>query len=767
MTMRDIRSLSGSPRGHGANRIGPRRVGITAVVVLGMVLGLLAAGCQAPASKDGQALSSGDLVFGPYTSAVSPHGASVHWISPAGVEGSCRLLGGSSAAKVEVVTARIAGRSDVRHTALVTGLEADRQHWYEVTAGRDRAEGSLRTPPAAGSRKPFRFVITGDTQSYPLRIRTVAEAIAEEAPAFVVHTGDLCNNTGNWGQLEAQFFEPWRELLRKAPVWPARGNHEYGVEPFASLFGLPPMRLWYSFDYDNLHVVVLDQWEVEDSEDMEPERMRAMAEWLDRDLAAARGKADWILVAGHQQMFNVAGHGSTWGHEEILPLLYRHGVDLVVSGHSHLYERFVPIGPPGAKPIHFIVSGGGGAPNYESVPSPILVKSIAVPHYSLYHVDGERLELTIKNSGGTVLDRVVLTKTRGELSPNIVEAAIPPEDAKRLLKVYKGLQADVAEHPRGGRAMVFRLRTDRIPGGSRVHIATDPGSAWAAEETTFDVVLPEEGQGKPPASLTLTPPAGVLLTQGQLFSPEPTVAVTLEYNGRTWFNPSVPIALGVDSLLRLVPPPEPVDVAAGPAVVVDGNLAEWASVPLLHLPSVKGPGRSLKLAWRPDGLYGAVVAEQDGIHVDAALPWNADSLEVSLEADARRRLRMTSRGTPVKFFLWPDAAADSGRASYRRMTGRLSGREVRSAWRRTPTGYTMEFRISARALTPGTTSSRRPDDGDDDSGSETPLVAGRAIGLDLILRHDGVVVEQFADTAAFRSTWSSPVYWGRIRLSGE
>jgi ABC-type uncharacterized transport system ATPase component len=45
------------------------------------------------------------------------------------------------------------------------------------------------------------------------------------------------------------------------------------------------------------------------------------------------------------------------------------------------------------------------------------------------------------------------------------------------------------------------------------------------------------------------------------------------------------------------------------------------------------------------------------------------------------------------------------------------------------------------------------------------LKAARQIGLDLILRHDGVVVEQFADTKAFRLTWGTPLGWGRIRLA--
>lgn len=745
------------------------------VAVLGITLSLLMAGCQTPTFRDDQTLARADLVFGPYVSAVSPDGASVHWISPPGVDGSCRLLGDSRDPAVKIETSVIAGRQEMRHTAVITGLKADQRHWYAVEAGRERAEGSFRTPPAVGAREPFSFIITGDTQSFPLRIRFGAEAIAKEAPAFIVHTGDLCNNTPDWALLRAEFFEPWRDLLRKAAIWPARGNHENGPEPFASLFALSPTQPWYSFDYGNLHVVILDQWALKSNEAMEPERMTAMAEWLDRDLAAAREKADWIIIAGHQQMFNVAGHGSTWGHEQILPLLYKRGVDLVVSGHSHLYERFVPIGPPGAKPIQFLVAGGGGGHNYPSVPSPILVKSHPAPHYCLYRIEGERLDLTVKGPDGAILDYVVMTKADGQVSPNVRAAAITPEDALRLLKIYKGIGVNVTEAPVAGRALACSLSPRRFPPGSKVTISTDPGSPWAVEEAAFqapegeapaDSALSEEETEAPePWLLKATPPANVLLG-GQSFSPHLSVAIRLEYKGRTWVCPSVPIDLHETSIRRLAPAPQVVDVpSAAKAIAVDGDLDEWEGTPFLHLPSTGSPSRSLRLAWTEGALFGAVVVEQGEIHSDDEVPWIADSLEVNLEADALRRTRLLPRGPTVKFFLWPQPGSDGGKASFKRSTGRLPGGSVQAAWRKTPTGYTMEFRISARALTVVPEGAGAPNA--NESPPELPLAAGRMIGLDLVLRHDGLVVEQFANPSGVRSTWGSPIYWGQIRLSAE
>ena len=643
----------------------------------------------------------------------------------------------------------------------------------------------------AGGAEAFHFVVTGDTQSHPLRIRAIAEAIARDVPAFVVHTGDLCNNSNHPDLLEEQFFGPWRDLLRKTAVWPARGNHEYGIQPFADLFRLSPQRLWYSFDYANLHVVILDQWSVKGSDTMEPERMAAMAEWLDGDLAAVQGKADWIIVAGHQPMFNVAGHGSTWGHERILPLLYKHGVDLVLAGHSHLYERFVPIGPRGAKPIHFIVAGGGGGTNYASVPSPILLRSHAAAHYSLYRIEGDRLDLTVKGSGGTIIDTMTLTKTGGALAPAVLAAAIEPEDAMRLLKPYKGLAVNVTERPVAGRTMTCTLSPRRFPPGSRVTFSTDPSSSWSVEETTFEAppqetldaaavsaASPPEDDAPAPWLLRVTPPDGVLLA-GHGFSPDLSASIRLDYRGRTWFCPSVPVGLHELSVRRLAPQPTVVDVpAASEALVaqlaglsrggdqaVNIRLDAWEGVPFLHLPSTGAASRTMKLAWARDALYGIVAVEQGAIHVDDELPWNADSLEINLEPDAERRTRLLSRGPTVKLFLWPQPGGDGGPASFKRSTGRLAGGSVKAHWRKTPGGYVMEFRISARALTVADDGAGTPETGARPDAQ--PLAAGRTLGLDLVLRHDGETVEQFADPRGLRSTWGSPIYWGQIRLSSQ
>ena len=175
-----------------------------------------------------------------------------------------------------------------------------------------------------------------------------------------------------------------RNLFRRAAFVPVRGNHEADALRYAELFGLPRSQTYHSFDAGNVHVVVLDT-------ELDKGPHDAMVAWLDRNMAATRAVE---IVLSHRPTFNVGGHGEQWGHADVRPLFEKYGVDLVVSGHSHLYERFKPMGPKGGKPIVYIVAGGGGAPLYPVAPSPLLEGGArprgAAPLYSRSKAIGTR-----------------------------------------------------------------------------------------------------------------------------------------------------------------------------------------------------------------------------------------------------------------------------------------------------------------------------------------------------------------------------------------
>ena len=76
-------------------------------------------------------------------------------------------------------------------------------------------------------------------------------------------------------------------------------------------------------------------------------------------------KAEWKFVSFHIPALNFSGHNSKWGYPNALPMFAKAGADFVISGHSHMYERFKPVAPPihsGANFVTYITTGGGGAP---------------------------------------------------------------------------------------------------------------------------------------------------------------------------------------------------------------------------------------------------------------------------------------------------------------------------------------------------------------------------------------------------------------------
>jgi len=91
--------------------------------------------------------------------------------------------------------------------------------------------------------------------------------------------------------------------------------------------------------------------------------------------------------------------------EQVGPLLAKHGVNLVLSGHDHVYQRFEPVGG-----VHYVVQGGGGKNLYEIEPTDALVASAVQFGFVLVDANPERLELRAITTGGTVLDRLVLTR---------------------------------------------------------------------------------------------------------------------------------------------------------------------------------------------------------------------------------------------------------------------------------------------------------------------------------------------------------------------
>ena len=672
------------------------------------------------------------ILFGPHVNNVSTTSARIVWVAPAGsAPGRARLAGGGVEFGAVSFTSPITGREEVLQTVPLEGLKPGTRYDYRLDVGRATTTGSFTTSPEGA--QPFRFVAYGDTRTRPDSHKSVADAIAAEDPALVVCTGDMVSNGDVWDQWQQQFFDPAQAYLSKSAIWPARGNHEQSAVFLKDLFDLPHEEFVYSFDYANAHFAVLDNY-TEDS--------AAMLQWLDRDLA--RSDAEWKFVMYHVPTFNVGGHGSKWGRDDFLPVIEKHGVDFVLTGHSHIYERFLPIGPPGKKPVNHIVTGGGGAPSYDATPSPILAGGIGMAglHYCVFDIDGNRCTLTVKLPDGTVIDELELVKTDGMYQDEVMALAVTTEAAAETAFVLADMQADFPEIPEAGGTVQVTVKTRGFPDGSVLTFGpAERHEGWRVveqkltsqdEEITFEATAPPE-----------------LEVSVDGFQTPLRVAVTVPIQGRDVSFDNLEVGLSEDTLRRVLPAPAPVDVVRAPnTITIDGSPADWAAVRATPLPYHDGKTGSIKFCWTEDGLYGLVTVADDAIAVNAKEPWRADSFELFVDKAFTRNSRKGRQDDQYMLSPNPDAGpGDALVAMAWPSQNRTS--ELKCAWRPTDGGYVLEYLVAASLLAP--------------AGME----AGTVMGLNFGLNNDGATVEHFYCNKSENEAWGRPILWGAVRLSGE
>ena len=139
--------------------------------------------------------------------------------------------------------------------------------------------------------------------------------------------------------------------------------------------------------------------------------------WLNRQLTDPSVKNScWQIVALHHPPFSSATvHGDNEHLQQTLvPLLHRHKVDLVLSGHSHCYERFDFGTDQQSEPV-YIVSGGGGAYLHQFDLTDQRPRARFL-EYNFLEISGDRLSLSLKarNEAGELIDQCQLTKTTSE-----------------------------------------------------------------------------------------------------------------------------------------------------------------------------------------------------------------------------------------------------------------------------------------------------------------------------------------------------------------
>ena len=192
---------------------------------------------------------------------------------------------------------------------------------------------------------------------------------AANIPTTTFTLGDNVYSNGTEEQFAKCFTPSWGDpkLGIMTSMHPTPGNHDYGTPqaaPYYKYFGKAAGLDGtgnYSYDVGKWHVIALNSETVAGSEFSNADRAAQM-KWLEKDLKdhdAACTIAYW-----HNPRYSSGWHGSDARFTPIWQVLYDHGVDLILNGHDHDYERFAPMNPAGvldsAKGMTEIVAGTGG-----------------------------------------------------------------------------------------------------------------------------------------------------------------------------------------------------------------------------------------------------------------------------------------------------------------------------------------------------------------------------------------------------------------------
>ena len=296
-----------------------------------------------------------------------------------------------------------------RHVVALAGLDPCSTYHYRVGGvGESSSKGSLRTAPV-GEDSRFRFAVVGDSGSGGKGQLAVAALLGRLEPDLVLHTGDVVYPAGQERHYNRRFFAPYRNLIKTVPVFPVLGNHDVMrgdgtafLENFHPTLESPRgSKRYYSFDWGNTHFVALDSELYHGDRGSDPERQK---DFLEQDLAASRKR--WKIAFLHRSPYGSSRHGGDGRvREDLEPLFARHAVDLVFSGHDHVYERTVPI-----RGVTYVVSGGGGRRLYPAGNGELTASSVSAHHAVLVRVSGGRLLLEAVEVGGKVVDRLELLK---------------------------------------------------------------------------------------------------------------------------------------------------------------------------------------------------------------------------------------------------------------------------------------------------------------------------------------------------------------------
>ncbi|WP_157778265.1 DNRLRE domain-containing protein [Massilia violaceinigra] len=387
------------------------------------------------------------VVRGPYLQSASSDSITVRWRTDTATDS--RVQYGSTSGSLTSSASN--ATSTTEHIVKLTGLSSNTTYFYNVGSSSAAQAGDstyyFKTSPAAGTSVPTRIWVIGDAGTGSAGQAAVYNAYRNHTGStytdFWMMLGDNAYNSGTDAEYQTKMFNVYPEMMRQSPLWATLGNHDgasadsatqsgpyYDIHTFpknAEAGGVASgTEAYYSFNYGNIHVIVLDSNETSRS------TTGAMMNWMKADLANVT--ATWLIAIWHHPPYTKGSHNSDTEtnliemRRNFLPVLENYGVDLVLTGHSHSYERSKFIdGHYGLSSTYnssFEINGGSGRVDGTGA----YTKTASLPHSgAVYSVVGASGQV----SGG-MLNHPAMFLSLNELGSMVIDVSGQTMDIKYL-----------------------------------------------------------------------------------------------------------------------------------------------------------------------------------------------------------------------------------------------------------------------------------------------------------------------------------------------
>lgn len=277
-----------------------------------------------------------------------------------------------------------------------------------VSAQKNSSNSAHSSPPKLTlpvKNGSVRFAVIGDTGSGTEKQRDVGDMMVKYRALFpfefVLMMGDNMYGGEDPKDFEKKFAEPYKALLdSKVKFYATLGNHDMPIQVNYANFNMNGKE-YYRFTKGNIAFYSLN------SNYMDKKQVK----WLEDELA--KDTSDWKICFFHHPPYSSAkAHGSDNQLREVVePIFLKYGVNVVLTGHDHVYERIKP-----QKGIYYFVSGAGGKLRAGDVSetSQLTEKSYDRDlHFMLFEVAGDQMYFQAISRTGETIDSGMIVRRKG------------------------------------------------------------------------------------------------------------------------------------------------------------------------------------------------------------------------------------------------------------------------------------------------------------------------------------------------------------------